>query len=524
MIDSGGQPEYIHMLPAINNCPTINFIVLDMTKNLDDPVIVQYKSKHNKSFTDYPLHYSNLDMIGLLMSLTTDLLEQPTKQTPSKTRVSIPIKSYLGFIGTHKDKLEKESYKERIRALNDRLTSIVEERDCKFAVLPAENGVLFPVDNTTAGDSNSEDHVVKILRRKIGEHMDKLERTGSVDNQLPITWMILELELQELYQNNGTKYITYEEYKRIAIEKASMVLEEVDEALQHFDVLGVLLHFRKVPGLWDYVVIDHQWLFDSLAMIMHLSPDNIEFQDHHLKKQFKEKRLLAKTEMCITDWIGELSPEYFFNLLVYLKVIATVTLSEVEYYFMPCILSSIKHYVDKYRFLYSEPLLVQFSSGFLPHGFFCSLVVHLLQDLSTGWDHQLHNTEHFSNVITFQLPDKSFLRLHDKTCYLEIQIRHYEGDLHFSYCSQIFPILCQYFADVCKKLCFNFKKVQYGFLCHDGKSNDDHIAIINLSELPLPSELKCCRKCPHPTKLGKLHKIWFEVRKYYLHIYMHHID
>ena len=518
VIDSGGQPEYIHMLPAINNCPTINFVVLDMTKNLDDPVIVQYKSKHNKDFTDYTLHYSNLDMIGLLMSLTTDSLEQPTKQTPSKIRVSIPVKSYLGFIGTHKDKLEKESYKEKIRALNDRLTNIVEERDCKFAVLPAENGVLFPVDNTTAGDSDSEDRVVKILRRKIEEQMDKLERTESIDNQLPITWMILELELQELYQNNGTKYITYEEYKRIAIEKASMVPEEVDESLQHFDVLGVLLHFRKVPGLWDYVVIDHQWLFDSLAMIMHLSPDDIEFQDHHLKKQFKEKRLLAKTEICITDWIGELNPEYFFNLLVYLKVIATVTLSEVEYYFMPCILSSINHYVDKYRFLYSEPLLVQFSSGFLPRGFFCSLVVHLLQNLPTGWDHQLHNTEHFSNVITFQLPDKSFLRLHDKTCYLEIQIRHYEGDLHFSYCSQIFPILCQYFADVCKKLCFNYKKIQYGFLCHDGKSNDDHIAIINLSEFPLPFELKCCRRCPHPTKLGKLHKIWFEVRKYYTHV------
>ena len=62
------------MLPTINNCPTINFIVHDMTKGLDDPVIVQYKSKHNKNFTDYPLHYSNLDMIGLRVSLTTDSL------------------------------------------------------------------------------------------------------------------------------------------------------------------------------------------------------------------------------------------------------------------------------------------------------------------------------------------------------------------------------------------------------------------------------------------------------------------
>ena len=510
VIDSGGQPEYIHMLPAINNCPTINFVVLDMTKHLDDPVMVQYKSKHYKNFTDYPLHYSNLDMIGLLMSLTTDSLEQPTKQTPTKRRVSVPNKSFIGFVGTHKDKLEKESCKERIAALNDRLTSIVEERDCKFAVLPAENGILFPVDNTTAGESDSEDPVVKMLRRKVEEFMDKMERSGSSYNQLPITWMILELELQELHRNNGTKYITYEEYKKIATESASMVPEEVEESLEHFDFLGVLLHFKVVPGLCDYVIIDHQWLFDSLALIMHLSLDDIDFQDHHYKKQFKENRLLAKSELCIINWIGELYPEYFFNLLVYLKVIAIVMLNEVEYYYMPCVLSNTKHCIDKYRFLYSEPLLVQFSSGFLPRGFFCSLVVHLLQNLPTGWDHQLHNIEHFSNVVTFQLPDKSFLRLHDKTSYLEIQLRHYEGELYFSYHSKVFPVLSQYFKDVCSKLNFNHEKLQYGFLCHDGKSNDDHIAVINPFKFPLPCELKCCRKCPHSTKLGNLHKIWFE--------------
>ena len=511
VIDSGGQPEYIHMLPAINNCPTINFVVLDMTKHLDDPVIVQYNSKHNKDFIDYPLHYSNLDMIGLLMSLTTDSLEQPTKQTPTRTRVSIPTKSYIGFIGTHKDKLEKAgNCIERITELNNKLSSIVEERDCKFAVLSAEDGVLFPVDNTTAGNSESEDRVVKTLRRKIEGFMNELQRSESIDNQLPITWMILELELQELHQNNGTKYITYEEYRKIATEKASMVPEEVEESLEHFDFLGVLLYFKKVTGLCEYVIIEHQWLFDNLAMIMHLSPKDIYFQDNLFKKQFKEQRLLAKSELCNINWDGELPLEYFFNLLVYLKVIATVTLNKMEYYYMPCILSNTKQYIDKYRFLYSEPLLVQFSSGFLPRGFFCSLVVHLLQNLPPGWDHQLHNTEHYSNVITFRLPDKSFLRLHDKTSYLELQIRHHVKNLNNFYHSKVFPVLAKYFEDVCNKLNFKYEKLQYGFLCHDGKSNDDHIAIIKPFEFPLPSELECCRKCSNPTKLEEFHNVWFK--------------
>ena len=507
VIDTGGQPQYIHMLPTINNSPTVNFVVLDMTKDLDAPVMVQHKSKHNKNFTEYPLHYSNWDMIGLLMSLTTDSLEQPTKPAPSKTRISIPKKSFIGFVGTHKDKLEEKSRAEKIATINKKLTCLVGERKCEFAVIPAEKEVLFPVDNTTAGTGDNEDLVVKELRQKIENLMNA--SSTSVDH-LPITWMILELELQELHEDYGTKYITCEDYVKIATEKASVDPEEVKESLQRFDYLGVFLHFEKVKGLCDYVIIDHQWLFDSLAYIMHLSSDDIDFRDHYFKKQFDETRLLAKSELCYIDWRNELCLEYFFNLLIYLKVIATVTLSEMEYYYMPCILPSTKQYNDKYIFPYSAPLLVQFSSGFLPRGFFCSLVVHLLQNLPTGWDHQLHNTEHFSNVITFRLPDKSFLRLHDKTSYLEIQVRHHTKELTFSYHSKIFPKLSQYFRDVCKKLNFNHEKLQYGFLCHDGKSNDDHIAVIKPFEFPLPPELECCRKCPHLTKLGKFHKIWFE--------------
>ena len=509
VIDTGGQPEYIHMLPTINNCPTVNFVVHDMTKNLDDPVIVQYKSKHYKNFTDYPLHYSNLDMIGLLMSLTTDSLEQPTKEIPTNSRISVPNQTYVGFIGTHKDKL-KGNLVQRVSAINKKLTSLIDERHCRFAVMTAKDGILFPVDNTTAGAGDKEDPVVKELRQKIENFMNELTASKETNKCLPITWMILELELQELHEDLDKKYISYEEYATIATEKASIVPEEVEESLQYFDFLGVFLHFIKVPGLCDYVIIDHQWLFDNLAKIMHLSPDDIDFQDYLLKKQFEERRLLAKTKLCIVHWDDKLPPEYFFNLLIFLKVIATVMLDKVEYYYMPCILSSINQYYDKNIFLYSEPLLIQFSSGFLPRGFFCSLVVHILQKLPDKWDHQLQNTEHFSNVITFRLPDKSFLRLHDKTSYLEIQIRHYVRNLHTFYHSKVFPVLCDYFEDVCSKLNFNHKKLQYGFLCHDRKSNDDHIAIINPFESPLPSELECCRKCPNLTKLEEFHKIWFE--------------
>ena len=38
ILDTGGQPEYIHLLPTINIYPTVTFVVHDLSKSLDDQV------------------------------------------------------------------------------------------------------------------------------------------------------------------------------------------------------------------------------------------------------------------------------------------------------------------------------------------------------------------------------------------------------------------------------------------------------------------------------------------------------
>ena len=77
VVDTGGQPEYIHLLPAINSYPTVTFLVHDLTKKLDDPVQVRYKQKGCEEAPIQVLKYSHLDMIHLLMSFVTDSLECP---------------------------------------------------------------------------------------------------------------------------------------------------------------------------------------------------------------------------------------------------------------------------------------------------------------------------------------------------------------------------------------------------------------------------------------------------------------
>ena len=507
VFDTGGQPEYVALLPAVNCMPTVNFLVHNLTKKLEDPVLVCYKQEGCKEAQNYFLNYSNLDMIQLLMCFVTDSLHQTCKEMPCC--ISVPEKPYLGFIGTHYDKIKSD--RKVLQKVEEQLSSVIKERNGEFTVLLPESGVIFPVDNTTAGNAATEDPEVKAIRDQVEELTNEMDI-----KELPINWMILELEIQELHASSNKHYVTYEEYKKIAQENAWIIDEkEVKTSLWYFHVLGIVLHFSD-PELSDWVIIDLHWLLTKLAKIMHLSSKDVKFPTHEFKERFDNQRLLAKKvlkKIRLED-IKQQEILFCIKVLVHLKVIASVTIEKVEYYYLPCALPHTMQYNDGCIFLLSEPLLIQFSSGYLPRGFFCSLVALLLKELPSQWEHQLGSTttttKHYSNAITFQLPDETFLHLHDKTYYLEVQVRHYKKDANFQYHSEIIPILREYLEMVCDQLRFDSNKLQYGFLCHASFYVGDHIVVLKSTGDMLPSEVKCSKTPSHKTQLGDSHKIWFD--------------
>jgi len=193
LLDTGGQPEYITLLPAINSVPTISFVVHDLTKKLDDTVLVRYKTEEYKEAPSQFLNYTYLDLIQLLMCLNTDSMESRAYLPQC---IPVPEKSYIGFVGTHYDKVKDKP--ETLKIIDDKLTSTRKERCCQN-VLCAKNSLVIRVDNTAAGDCNTE---VKYIRKRVEELTNDMKPM-----ELPITWMILQLEMQILC-NSNTKYIT----------------------------------------------------------------------------------------------------------------------------------------------------------------------------------------------------------------------------------------------------------------------------------------------------------------------------
>ena len=509
LLDTGGHPEYINLLPIINVQAMVYFVVHDLSRSLQDQVPIEYSEYGQLVFEPYNLRYSNLDMIKFLISNFNNSLERTPSQTPQL--VTIPGKnnsSYICLVGTHADKVSVDI----IHNTDRQLTAIVEKLDWKFAIWQnKDGGVLFPVDNTTAGDDAKEDPIAKIIRSRLA--VLSLDRDIY---ELPITWMLFELEIRQVCSNSDKACISFKDCCAIA-HHTNLIpsTEEVRFALIYYHLLGVLLYYHTVPGLCDYVIVDHQWLFDRIYSMQK------SMRVINLMEQFSG---IVNNELIKeVDWKQELKMEYFINLLIELKIIAPIRREDGngEDYFIPDILPTQLQYdgiLSQCGYLQGEPLLIQFVSNLLPRGFFCYIVVQMLQRLPKhlGYHFTQQCIHHaYSNLITFCLQNlyNYYISLIDKFSYLEVQIRHQESNCyyHFPIHFKVQEILAIAIKTVNGQLSYSHARLQYGFHCQCGEY-DEHIAI--LAKLTPPFDYAMCRyNSIFHTKLRNEHTVWLsEVR------------
>jgi len=284
--------------------------------------------------------------------------------------------------------------------------------------------------------------------------------------------------------------------------------------LRFFHQLGIFLHFTELS---DYVIVNHQWFYNQLSNIFGFSSANIVA--HKPRKDFETQGILSAKDLDAVDIEGDLKITSFIELLCNKKIMAKYKKQGEDYFYMPYFLPYSQPHEDKYKFLLFEPLLVRLAFGSctcLPRGFFSCLVVHLLQAPPEQWE-LLHNKseKRFRDIVSFMYNEKYCVRLYDKTKYLEVQIRDYK----YSPKEAIFPIfasLYQCMLKVCTEWGLKELKLEYGFICHHSKNNNNHMIVARSLALsiedPEPCSLKntaFCKQCEDHTDIGKLHKMWF---------------
>ena len=506
-LDTGGQPEFINLFPAISSSIALTFIILNMcggVKSLDEPVKVIHSKKGKQSYIPYDLHYTNLDLIKLLMAFSKDssLKTKPLK-LPIEYKNKNTSTSYQCYVGTHADKVSPEE----IQEIESKLKSTADELKCSKSLWELDKKVLFPVDNTTAGGKN-EDPIAGVIRTRIQELVE-----NSNIYEVPITWFILLLEMQRICREKNISFLSYMEAVKICkIGRLSQDEREVQSALLFFHHMGIILYYHEVPGMCQYVIINHQWLFEKLTSLVNVTFERKGYDLDAITK-FENEGLLSRSLIEQINLATGINPECFVALLQHLRVVAKV---DEEKYFMPCVLRSFKlitsNILDQHGDIQYTELLVHFADNPLPRGFFCCLAVEICQNLPKNWLLPLHSTEQkqhtYNDLITFHTSDTGHsISLIDKIGHLEIQIRHkkYLPAIHYN----VQCFLSKSFDKVCTHLQLDNEQFCYGFLCNCGDTvaSKNHIASFPKGLDPVPHWIHCSYG---RMKLTSSHLIWLQ--------------
>ena len=537
-LDTGGQPEFINMLPAINSSTAVTFVVLNMSDGrecLNKLVKAQYECE-GYNYKEHNLKYTNMHLLKCLLSsikvsaMKRDCFCPEIVKRVTDDKHPNPV---VYIIGTCADVLKEkfgENYDEEVLKINEEVAKLVntikDRKVLDFWCKGHNKSYVIPIDNTIPRKSQIEKFKCETANtiNNIHEHVSEI-LMKKAQYEIPILWFILELELRK----NDKVCIPLSEVKiicdRIMPSHKKMVMEQIIEVLKFYHLYGMLLYFSEVDDMKNFVVTKPEWFFLNLSKIMMCKfvNDSNDLYDSYLIEEMDKgicsMELLVRLKL---DLQG-IKLESFVKLLIHLKIIAPVK----NIYFIPTILASYNEengfsrqqcgrpaaFTPNGECIHSEvePLLIEFTFGTIPRGLFGFLIVQLLQDNSETYElcDRLHQ---YGDLISFFIKPCWYISLHDRISYLELQIwvngekysRHYEVQI----------AVTKALKKVCSDFNWEFKDCRYGFICHK-HAQDEHIHLVLLSECQpfpdvIPQEAYC--KSWHPTYLSKAHTVWFEVR------------
>ena len=538
-MDTGGQPQFISMLPAVNSFAMITFIIHKMKtggqNSLNEIVEVQYgNEKGEVSHKPHPHKYTHLQLIETLFSYASNILKPDTTfldKVKTESKKFEKTRSIL-LTGTHSgdDQLSEND----IKAIDEELTKTVQKSGIDY-IKPKLNKTyefLVPVDNKKQGKTSELQVTTEDtkrytnpsdIRRYIHQFLNYQDTI-----HVPIKWLLLELEIRKVcQQKKNCNLISYDNVLKLAKEKSlgyngefgdDVDVDEeqfIKQGLRFHHSFGVLLYFEDVESMQKLVITNHQWLFNKLSKIVEYSftCDTVE-ETEDLKNGIFKKSLLASDILDISkDFkdsqidITSVDPiNAFLKLLEYLRIAAPINGNTAKY-FMPCLLDSceltdLKEKVPKYKANDIEPLLIQFKSTdnktySFPRGVLCFLVVELM--VSMKWE---QCDQAYVNLITlFKKDTAHYVTLIDRIFCLEVHVS-YDRDSNIH--DEAREIIDKALYTVGRKL-----KIDCN-LCHGFTCPCKRIEKMHISYLTIDITKHCWCKKNSVTKLTDLHRVWLK--------------
>ena len=491
LIDSGGQIEFLEVLPAFLQHIAVCLFVTKLSEMLSERPIIEYFENGKPLGEPTLCPFTNEQM---LMRCVQTISDSSTYQG-----------SKLVMVGTHLDDAHK-CLLESIEAKNQLLqTKLCPEFNQSLVFHGQE--IIFPINAKNPGPQDRE--VASEITKVIFDVVSDLE-----PRRTPISWFKFEQLIQKLATNHGKRILRWNECLQIA-RLLHLSKKDLNAALDHLASFGVIHYYPHL--LPDVVFIDPQFILDKISEVVKFHY-KIRY-DQHSHTAIRGERKKFINEACITLDLLKQFPEHytdFFKADDFLKLmkdrlIVTHLIGKDEY-FMPCLLRTMEpEEVDQHRASSIVPLAIHFSSQLVPHGVFCSLVafLHSSQN-STPWRLSPCPKDRSAplcltrNCIKFQLPedDPGTLTLIDTFSHFEVYVKS-QHDICVRLCPLIWQTLTEGIQKAAETLKYELVTKQ-AFLCkHD--NTQPHLA--------LPNNAFDYWKCQHnpDTVYGELtdeHKVW----------------
>ena len=530
LLDTGGQPEFMEILPLLLTCPSLIVLVFDLNTELTDRYIVEYLSPdgskavpYESSFTVEEVLLQALSSVSYSSSVTPPSVPA-TQQLFEKERVQ----SVAVFVGTHLDQVSKD----KVDKINDLLTCKLQNASipgCKLVGYKTTNlslpsyRYLFSLNNTVPHDPHLD-----LLRNVLTEVLDT--EFGSCE--VPHSWLMFYLSVR----STQTRVLSLQHCKKIAGECGISEDSELKLTLWFLsNYWGVFRYFPEVPDLQEIVIVDLQILFDGITkLIVHAFEFDKKTQVSNVDILIKESGRFPLSELeyllKLDDFKShkEVSVNHFIKLLEHMHVIAPISdgTKQTKEYFLPCIL---KPYPVESLTQSSEPvippLLVMFESGYCPLGIFSALAISLTK--CNMWYMARFNrfneeTRLYRNKLTYyvgEAEDKVILIAHPT--FFEIQIeRTIKSMKNISkVCNEVRVTIEQSLEHV-KSFVSASEQIFYhfAFYCRGEHSTVGSIAAIHTAviqipqilseETPWPSNARCSiTEHLHPLSIKQ--QLWF---------------
>ena len=422
MVDTGGQPAFLEMLPALTVGPALYLIFFRLNQNLKQRYQIQYVSEDNENVQLDDSSYTVEEVIFQALSSIACF----SCTAPKKADMPNPSHAAM-LIGTHRDLLGSDpetEIKAKDGELRESLRDILETES--FLRYSSHDQLMFAINNMT-GDEKELTEVRQRLEDVIKQEFD--------DFPIPASWLMFNIFLRKM----GNRILSLLQCREIGDRLEVKNTDEVLWFLHH--CVGTLMHFPDIEELKDIVICDPQVVFDSVTDLI-LNSFKLERVNKTACDKFKETgqfcfkdiQKIAKNSKCDSLPLPKL-----VKLLEYLNIIALITpegpscsgsstasslplsprisqqsdvyQEEKLVYFMPAVLKKARE-----EELHMElnptapvPLMVHFKCGFVPVGVFCAAIASLVAQRDTlGWilqEPSKHKSSHIlsKNNATFRI-------------------------------------------------------------------------------------------------------------------------